>query len=658
VELEHPEGLSGTAGGAGTSAAAVGAGNDERLATMSPTSARSPQCSSFSGWARIILGCGLVVLLGAALAACGQTSSPPKPPGLGHCAKVAPANALRFWARDTLLVSIESVSASPADYPTAADQSRVASLILHAIDLQTSDPHVKAAFADPGDPTKTVTVTVLPVRLLPFGKIAVAVVQIQVKAPSSPPDQVDCVGAVVDTVNYAISTGKLGALDNPGKHVKWLTGASPDFYSMGAPNDYTGGSPSGMPDALADAQPAQAVAGSQLGQMTVFVLDTYDATACPESAQTCAALSGLLAPASPVLDTVKDAGPDETQKPAFCLPAQPTACPIAVTGALATFLQNQGLKDHGRFVAAIIRHLAPKVDLHMIRVLNDSGVGTVAGLIEALNDVYTAKDTQSAVVVNMSLTVVPPPGCLFPMWQAAYAPQNAQNGTQQLLKCQDQDHDPLNTNLGQGGGEFDRGYQRGMLIPLGSVINQLIGGTDTHKYLLVAAAGNDSRGLPTPLGADLPAGYCGVTAVASAPAAVGATWLYSPSPTATPTQLSDFSNAPAVAGQKCVEVGGLTMPTVPPPMPSVNLSAPPGSDTAVVARGEAVCSVFADSPARLSSDSGVAQWKGTSFATAFISGNAARALDAVPHGPPWDDLWSKRGLMPQTPLIESPPCGT
>src|SRR5258707_5775259 len=202
-----------------TSAAAAGAGNDERLATMSLAAARSPHCSPCARWARIILGCGLVALLGASLSACGQ---PPQPPGLlGHCAKVAPEHALRFWARDTLLVSLESVSTNPAEYPNVADLARVKLRIEQAIALQTSDTNVKAAFADPGDPTKTVTVTVSPVTLKSFGNTAVAIVQIPVTAPSSPADQVDCVGAVVDTVNYAISKGKLATLDTSGIRAKW-----------------------------------------------------------------------------------------------------------------------------------------------------------------------------------------------------------------------------------------------------------------------------------------------------------------------------------------------------------------------------------------------------------------------------------------------------
>ncbi len=618
---------------------------------MSLAAARSPHCSPCARWARIILGCGLVALLGASLSACGQ---PPQPPGLlGHCAKVAPEHALRFWARDTLLVSLESVSTNPAEYPNVADLARVKLRIEQAIALQTSDTNVKAAFADPGDPTKTVTVTVSPVTLKSFGNTAVAIVQIPVTAPSSPADQVDCVGAVVDTVNYAISKGKLATLDTSGIRAKWLTGASPDFYSMGAPNDYTGGSPSGMPDALANVQPAHAVAGNQLGQTTVFVLDTYDATACPESATTCAALSQPLPPASALLDTVTLAGPDETLKPAICLPVNPGDCPSTANPALATFLQQQGLKDHGRFVAAIIRHLAPQVDLRMIRVLNDSGVGTVAGLIDALNDIYTATDANSTIVINLSLTVVPPLGCLFKLWQLTYA--SAQDGTQKLpTACLDKDQNPLITQLTQG--EHDRSFQLGMLVPLGSVINLLVNSTQTHKYLLVAAAGNDSQGLSPRLGADLPAGYCGVTAAAAAATAVGKAWPYLPNT----TQLSGFSNAPAVDGQQCIAVGGLNVPPSGiPAMPSVVPSAAVANNAEVVARGEAVCSLFADSQALLGSASGVARWKGTSFATAFISGNVARTLDAVGYNTAeWNTAWSNRGLMPQTALNETPPCGT
>ena len=604
------------------------------MSFLSLAAARCPHESPFSRWARIILRCGLLALLGVSLATCSSTSTPD--PHLGHCVKAAPAPALRFWARDTLLVSFQAVGGKPVDDPPVEDG--VKTVIVEAIGLKNTNMYVHAAFVDPGDPSQTVTVSVSSVKVQPFGDIAVAIVRITVDAPSSTatssPTAVDCVGAVVDTVNYAISKKLINALDAPGSRLKWLTGAAPNFYSLGAPADYTGGSPSGKPDVITTAQKTPEATGSQLGQTTVFALDTYDTTPCPPPATTCNDLSTAL-PTASAFDTVANTGPNEMPTPTYCLPAKPDNCPIDGSDTLAKFLQQQGLKDHGRFVAAIIHHLAPNTDLRIIRVLNDSGVGTVSGLIDALHEVYTATDAHHGVVINLSLTVVPPPACLFKLWQSTYA--DAQGGTQKLpQQCQTYDQNPLNTSPDKSPG--DRTYQQGMLIPLGSVINALVSASGAHQYLLVAAAGNDSLGLGAGvhLGADLPAGYCGVTAVASAHAAVGAAWPYSST-----AQLSDFSNAPTVAGQQCVAVGNLTLPpTGNPTMPTVGFGTG-GSNTAVVARGEEVCSLFADSPALLGSDSGVAQWKGTSFATAFISGNAAR---------------SNQGWPPQTVLDETSPC--
>jgi Subtilase family len=611
------------------------------MSFLSLAAARCSRGSHFSRWARIILRCGLLALLGVSLATCSQTSTPPSnDPHLGHCAKADPAPALRFWARDTLLVSFQAAGGKPAYDPTV--EGGVANLIGQAINLKNSDMHVKAAFADPGASSQTVKVSVSSVKVKPFGSIAVAIVRITVDAPSSSATSsattVDCIGAVVDTVNYAISTKKIDALDASGNHVKWLTGAAPDFYSLGAPGDYTGGSPSGKPDVITIAQKTPEATGSQLGQTTVFALDTYEATPCPAPATTCNDLSTAL-PTASAFDAVANTGPANTQTPTYCLPANPGNCPINGSDPLAEFLQQQGLKDHGRFVAAIIHRLAPMVDLRIIRVLNDSGVGTVSGLIDALHEVYTATDAHHGVVINLSLTVVPPPACLFKLWQSTYA--DAQGGTQKLPQhCQTYDQNPLNTSPDKSPG--DRTYQQGMLIPLGSVINALVSASGAHQYLLVAAAGNDSLGLGAGvhLGADLPAGYCGVTAVASAHAAVGAAWPYSST-----AQLSDFSNAPTVAptvpGQQCVAVGNLTLPsTGNPTMPTVGFGTG-ANNTAVVARGEEVCSLFADSSALLGSDSGVAQWKGTSFATAFIAGNAARSNQSWP---------------PQTVLDETSPC--
>src|SRR5262245_34559700 len=105
------------------------------MSFLSLAAARCPHESPFSRWTHIILRFGLVALLGVSLATCSQPSTPD--PHLSHCANVTAGSSLRFWARDTLLVSFQAMGGKPAYDSTVADG--VKKRIEQAIDLQKTD---------------------------------------------------------------------------------------------------------------------------------------------------------------------------------------------------------------------------------------------------------------------------------------------------------------------------------------------------------------------------------------------------------------------------------------------------------------------------------------------------------------------------------------
>jgi Subtilase family len=86
------------------------------------------------------------------------------------------------------------------------------------------------------------------------------------------------------------------------------------------------------------------------------------------------------------------------------------------------------MPDHGLFVTGIIRDLACEADIEFVRVLNDFGVGSVAVLIQALEDIQhrmlsinpnTGQEGDlynKPVVINLSLVVTPSEEDLLRVW--------------------------------------------------------------------------------------------------------------------------------------------------------------------------------------------------------------------------------------------------
>src|SRR5262249_23700241 len=65
------------------------------------------------------------------------------------------------------------------------------------------------------------------------------------------------------------------------------------------------------------------------------------------------------------------------------------------------------MTDHGLFIAGIVHSLAPNAHIHLIRVLNDYGVGTIETLARGLDAVLPeiAVDPSTRIIMNCSLTI-------------------------------------------------------------------------------------------------------------------------------------------------------------------------------------------------------------------------------------------------------------
>jgi hypothetical protein len=62
------------------------------------------------------------------------------------------------------------------------------------------------------------------------------------------------------------------------------------------------------------------------------------------------------------------------------------------------------MTSHGLFIAGIINTLAPQAELHLYQVLNRFGVGNLASIADALQEVYE-RFVDQPLVVNLSLTI-------------------------------------------------------------------------------------------------------------------------------------------------------------------------------------------------------------------------------------------------------------
>lgn len=153
--------------------------------------------------------------------------------------------------------------------------------------------------------------------------------------------------------------------------------------------------------------------------------------------------------------------------------------------------------DHGLFVTGIIRDLAPHAKIECVRILNDYGVGTVSGLMQALETIQgrmqAGGDLQgNLVVINLSLVMTPDDE----LFKGLGFKLPAQEGSS-VASLQDE-----NTRLGML-------LREGMHEVIRSLVNS--------GAVIVASAGNDSNSpeMPDRMGPRYPANFSEVVSVAA-----------------------------------------------------------------------------------------------------------------------------------------------
>jgi hypothetical protein len=240
---------------------------------------------------------------------------------------------------------------------------------------------------------------------------------------------------------------------------------------------------------------------------------------------------------------------------------------------------------HGLYIAAIIHHLAPCAEIHEIPVLNDYGAGDFASLAWGLDAV-----SPGAIAVNLSLETAAPADVLLAVWNNNLA-------------------NPLTSTPDFASELVSYGpWQQLLFVPLLALIQ--------GQKNLIAAAGNDGG-----LSAGLPAAICGVTAVGSSNG----------------SSMSGFSNHtgmknPAANYTGCLQLTQSVTYTNPTTQTLVTLpfgvtlvSSRPATEM-TQAPGDNVCSVIYEHLGTLA----WAQWRGTSFSTAIVTGDkAGQATDNI-----------------------------
>jgi hypothetical protein len=425
--------------------------------------------------------------------------------------------------------------------------------------------------------------------------------------------------SAIDKINSAIASAR-DVQGNPTGFIPiqgspdWIVGVSPDWY--GTPSqggtDHVHGSPDNPPSPTSPGTKATAKPSAPAnGPATnVYVLDTgyRDQSQLPAAG------------VSPAFDNLKTVW-DETD-PIASLPTDAAVPPELIppyefdqedpsvataTPAPAYSPSNYkavDVRDHGLAISELIHWIAPNAKIHLMRVLNDYGVGDLQTLLATLS--YLLQNGPSGSIINLSLDYGPPVDCLAQYWSvvkdttvSAVPSRGAQLLAQQF-----------GTTGCKAGGTSDLLTDDPRYLAIGDAIEELI---QLHKDIVVAAAGNSSTAAGTE-NANMPAAFCGVVAVGA---------LTTPSGT-----LATFSNRP---DSPCLMAD--TTPTVHSSATAFHVSA--GSPTDAKAWGVNVCSLHfqkilpydAAPPAN-----GLALWSGTSFATALVSGNIAANPSIVPAG--------------------------
>ncbi|HZD10863.1 MAG TPA: S8/S53 family peptidase [Candidatus Binatia bacterium] len=178
-----------------------------------------------------------------------------------------------------------------------------------------------------------------------------------------------------------------------------------------------------------------------------------------------------------------DWGPPEVN-PLTLTVSHPVTLPISEFDSARPEEEKGRLADHGLFVSGLVYAVAPASDIHLIRILNDDGQGTLQAFIEALN-IYMRErlgdqGSLQNTVINLSLGTAEPDN--------EELPQEARDAIESMLKSSGL------TSIATGGTPVFS-----LEIPM--IIANRYGAT------IVAASGNDSAEASVALPAQLPAAY-------------------------------------------------------------------------------------------------------------------------------------------------------
>ncbi|MGN6756491.1 MAG: S8 family serine peptidase [Thermomicrobiales bacterium] len=264
------------------------------------------------------------------------------------------------------------------------------------------------------------------------------------------------------------------------------------------------------------------------------------------------------------------------------------------------------IPDHGLFAAGIIRDIAPQAEIHVVRVLDDAGVGDTYGLIKALRALpgkLLTDRRNERLIVNLSLMVsVPDSKAMLEEWFARSAKDAA--------------------TLAQWWRDIDV-----LLDSTHRNLFETIEWLGEQGVLVVAAAGNDYNGSGYRAEPRLPAAYDSVLGVAAVNRQ---------------TQPANFSNR----GDRAVYGNGVAVF---------------GGSRGALASGRAaeeqdkIIGIFSAEKFPLgagANKTGWGYWAGTSFATPVISAIAANLWSAhsgttiAQYGPP-QLIWDVRQYVSQ-----------
>ncbi len=239
------------------------------------------------------------------------------------------------------------------------------------------------------------------------------------------------------------------------------------------------------------------------------------------------------------------------------------------------------IADHGLFVAGLVYAAAPAADLHLVRVLNDEGQGTLQAFVEALGLYFRARLAEQGslqnTVINLSLGTAEP--------DDQELPPEARRAIARMLAQWD-------------GREVNENRLPVLSLEIPMLIAQRYGAS------VVAAAGNDSAEQAGALPAQIPAAYDSVVGVEAGNQSPARSCYSNEGDLRAPGGDGD-----AGEGAACV----------------------PAHDECPTDSGDCGFGVISYT---LVAQRGFAYWVGSSFATPLVSGVAAAITQAQGSPPP------------------------